>query len=146
LKLEITESVVMEDKQTAVNMLKQLRALGVRISLDDFGTGYSSLGQLRQLPVDEIKIDQSFVRDIANDHQGAAIVRATIALAHELGVPVVAEGVEDETQLTFLTLHRCDIVQGYYYARPMSGDAAARFMLDAQRAAGAHTQPMLALG
>jgi diguanylate cyclase (GGDEF)-like protein len=145
LKLEVTETTAMTDVEQVRHLLHELRALGVGVAVDDFGTGYSSLAHLQRLPIDQIKIDQSFVRDIANDHQGAAIVRATIALAHELGVPVVAEGVEDETQLTFLTLHRCDIVQGYYYARPMSGDAAARFMLDAQRAAGANTQPMLAL-
>jgi diguanylate cyclase (GGDEF)-like protein len=146
LKLEITETTAMTDIDHVMRLLNELRALGVGVAVDDFGTGYSSLAHLQRLPIDQIKIDQSFVRDIANDHQGAAIVRATIALAHELGVPVVAEGVEDETQLTFLTLHRCDIAQGYYFARPLSGEAAGDYLREAQRAGGMATQPMLALG
>ena len=146
LKLEITETTAMTDVDQVMHLLNELRALGVGVAVDDFGTGYSSLAHLQRLPIDQIKIDQSFVRDIANDHQGAAIVRATIALAHELGVPVVAEGVEDETQLTFLTLHRCDIAQGFYFARPLSGEAAGEYLRAAQRDGGMVTQPMLALG
>lgn len=146
LKLEITETTAMTDVEQVMQLLHELRALGVGVAVDDFGTGYSSLAHLQRLPIDQIKIDQSFVRDIANDHQGAAIVRATIALAHELGVPVVAEGVEDETQLTFLTLHRCDIAQGFYFARPLSGEAAGDYLRQAQRDGGMVTQPMLALG
>jgi len=145
LKLEITETTAMTDVEQVMQLLNELRALGVGVAVDDFGTGYSSLAHLQRLPIDQIKIDQSFVRDIANDHQGAAIVRATIALAHELGVPVVAEGVEDETQLTFLTLHRCDIAQGYYFSRPLSSDAAGDYLRAAQRDGGMVTQPMLAL-
>ena len=102
--------------------------MGVAVSMDDFGTGYSSLAHLKRFPFDQIKIDPSFVNDITLDRNGAAIVRATIALAHGLGVPVVAEGVENEEQRRFLADHHCDIAQGYLYAHPLASEDAAQFL------------------
>lgn len=131
LKVEITESTAMADLDHLRQLLLQLRQLGVAIALDDFGTGFSSLAHLKRFPVDQIKIDPSFIADIHRDPNGAAIVRATIALAHGLGVPVVAEGVENEAQIRFLREHRCDIVQGYLYGRPGSPDAIREVLTSA---------------
>ena len=131
LKVEITESTAMADLDHLRQLLLQLRQLGVAIALDDFGTGFSSLAHLKRFPVDQIKIDPSFIADIHRDPNGAAIVRATIALAHGLGVPVVAEGVENEAQIRFLREHRCDIVQGYLYGRPGSPDAVREVLTSA---------------
>ncbi|WP_338413974.1 EAL domain-containing protein [uncultured Sphaerotilus sp.] len=131
LKVEITESTAMADLDHLRQLLLQLRQLGVAIALDDFGTGFSSLAHLKRFPVDQIKIDPSFIADIHRDPNGAAIVRATIALAHGLGVPVVAEGVENEAQIRFLREHHCDIVQGYLYGRPGSPDAVREALTSA---------------
>ena len=117
LKIEITESVVMQDAQTAVMLLNRLRQLGVRISLDDFGTGYSSLGYLRQLPIDEIKIDQSFVRDIIDDSYAATLCRAIIAMSQQLHLTVVAEGVEATAQAHFLKDAGCQLLQGFLFSK-----------------------------
>jgi EAL domain-containing protein (putative c-di-GMP-specific phosphodiesterase class I) len=133
LKLEITESVVMEDKQTAVDMLKQLKALGVRISLDDFGTGYSSLGQLRLLPIDEIKIDQSFVRDINDDMYAATLCRAIIAMSQELRFTVVAEGVETAAQARFLCDAGCQLLQGFLFSQPVAAPVLGQWLADDTR-------------
>ena len=131
LKMEITESTAMADLDHLRDLLLRLRQLGVGIALDDFGTGFSSLAHLKRFPVDQIKIDPSFIADIHRDPNGAAIVRATIALAHGLGVPVVAEGVENEAQIRFLREHHCDIVQGYLYGRPGSPDAIREVLTSA---------------
>ena len=118
IKLEITETTAMNDAAGVVELMQEIRALGVRIALDDFGTGYSSLSYLQRLPIDELKIDRSFVQHLATDSDDGAIVRATIALAHELGILVVAEGVETTHQQQFLAAQHCDMVQGFLYGRP----------------------------
>jgi diguanylate cyclase (GGDEF)-like protein len=123
LTLEITESGVMTDPEAAIAMLWGLRRIGVRLSVDDFGTGYSSLAYLKRLPVDEVKLDKSFVLNMTGDADDAAIVRSTIELAHNLGLQLVAEGVEDQDTLELLAALGCDLVQGYHLARPMpAGD------------------------
>ena len=119
LKVELTESTAMHDPERVAELLRRIDALGVGISVDDFGTGYSSLSLLKRFPISELKIDKSFVGDIAGDNDDAAIVRGTIALAHGLGMKVVAEGVETEPQLGFLARHGCNLAQGYLFAQPL---------------------------
>jgi diguanylate cyclase (GGDEF)-like protein len=133
LTLEITESGVMTDPAAAIAVLRGLRRIGVRLSIDDFGTGYSSLAYLKQLPVDEVKLDKSFVLNMTGDSNDAAIVRSTIELAHNLRLHLVAEGVEDEDTLQLLAALGCDLAQGYHLARPMPAGQLA----DLQRQAGA---------
>ena len=116
LKLEITESVLMEDTQTAMAMLTRLKKQGVRISLDDFGTGYSSLAYLRQLPIDEIKIDQNFIKNVVDDNFAATLCRAIIVMSQQLRLPVVAEGVETEAQARFLQDAGCQLLQGSLFS------------------------------
>ena len=119
LELELTESMVMTDVDTAITILRDLKQLGVQIAIDDFGTGYSSLSYLRRFPLDVLKIDQSFVSDITLGEDGAAIVRTIISLAHSLRLKVIAEGVETGEQLAYLREHGCDHVQGYLFSRPV---------------------------
>jgi EAL domain-containing protein (putative c-di-GMP-specific phosphodiesterase class I) len=118
--IEITESALMLDPDRALEILTHLHDLGVGIAIDDFGTGYSSLAYLKRLPVDEIKIDRSFITTLASDDDDAAIVRSIIQLAHNLGLTTVAEGVEDAESWAMLTEMGCDAVQGYYLSRPLS--------------------------
>ncbi len=118
LEVEITESAYMAHPQAVIATLEQLRALGVRVAIDDFGTGYSSLSYLMQLPVDEVKIDRSFVRGMVENERHATIVRSIIELGHSLGLRVVAEGLEDERTLRWLQSMECDAAQGYYLGRP----------------------------
>ena len=120
LQVEVTESAVMVDRDGAAAVLARLQALGVRVSVDDFGTGHSSLAYLKELPVDEVKIDKAFVQHLATDPRDRAIVGAIVGLAHELGLLVVAEGVEDQATWEVLRRARCDIVQGYFVSRPVS--------------------------
>ena len=129
LEVEITESVAMSDAALSVQILQDLRRAGIRISVDDFGTGYSSLGYLRRFPLDCLKIDQSFVRDIMEEPDDAIIVRTVIAMAHSLGLEVCAEGVETQEQLAFLSGLRCDLGQGFYFARPMESAAMEAFLI-----------------
>ena len=119
LSIELTESAVMADTQRTLDVLSRLSALGVQISVDDFGTGYSSLFYLKRLPVNELKIDRSFVQHMCDVETDAAIVRSTIELAHSLGLNVVAEGVEDQATMQLLAALGCDTVQGYYLSRPL---------------------------
>ena len=120
LEFELTESMLMSDSEAAVRILKNMKAYGVRLSVDDFGTGYSSLAYLKRFPLDSLKIDRAFIRDVSIDADDATIAAAIINLAHNLKMNVVAEGVETEEQLDFLKGHGCDEMQGYYFARPMS--------------------------
>jgi diguanylate cyclase (GGDEF)-like protein/PAS domain S-box-containing protein len=119
LKLELTESTVLADVEEAIGKMHELKSLGVTFSMDDFGTGYSSLSYLKRLPLDQIKIDQSFVRDIATDQNDAAIVQTIIAMSDALGLNVIAEGVETEVQLEFLELRGCQTFQGYLFSKPI---------------------------
>jgi len=129
LELELTESIVMRNADSTVDVLRRLRALGVRLSIDDFGTGYSSLNLLKRLPVQCLKIDRSFMRDVTVSDEDAAITTAILGLAHTLGLEVVAEGVETDAQLLFLRARNCDAVQGYLLGRPMP-ETAFRSVLD----------------
>ncbi|MES2160623.1 MAG: EAL domain-containing protein [Pseudomonadota bacterium] len=133
LELELTEGTVMSDVDSAIEILRDLKALGVHISIDDFGTGYSSLSYLRRFPIDVLKIDQSFVRELNVDADDAAIVRAIVTLAHSLRLQVIAEGVETDTQLDFLRSEGCDLMQGYYYSRPVDTEAFEQLLRQDRR-------------
>ena len=130
LELEITESVAMRDPARTGEMLRLLRGHGVALAIDDFGTGHSSLAYLKQLPLSCLKLDRSFVMDIEHDANDAAICTATIQMAHSLGLGVVAEGVETAVQLEFLRRLGCDMVQGYYFSKPMAVDDCTAFLLE----------------
>ena len=123
LELEVTESLMMENTDSSIATLAQLKDRGIAIAMDDFGTGYSSLGYLKRFPIDTLKIDRSFVRDVTTDPDDAAIASAVIALAHSLRLTVVAEGVETEEQLQFMRERNCDQMQGYLLSRPLPADA-----------------------
>jgi EAL domain-containing protein (putative c-di-GMP-specific phosphodiesterase class I) len=119
LELEITESSIIENLEETVSKLHRLKALGVTVAIDDFGTGYSSLSYLKQLPVDRLKIDKSFVKDTPDNADDCAIVRTIISMSHNLGLAVIAEGVESERQRDFLRAERCDEIQGYLLSMPL---------------------------
>jgi len=131
LELEITETTAMSNGEVTVEVLRALRELGVGISIDDFGTGYSSLGYLKRFPINAVKIDRAFVRDITSDEGDAAIVSAVIGIARSLRLRVVAEGVESEDQFVFLQRRHCDEAQGFYFSHPVDADALTRVMSDA---------------
>ena len=128
LKLEVTETMVMEDEQHVIGVLRDLSTLGVRISLDDFGSGYSSLNYVKDLPVDDLKIDKSFIDGLGDDPVNDAIVRLIVDLAHTLGLKVTAEGVENAQQVASLTAMRCDQAQGFYFSKPLPGEAAGKLL------------------
>jgi diguanylate cyclase (GGDEF)-like protein/PAS domain S-box-containing protein len=123
LELELTESLVMQDVDRAIETMKELRALGVRLSIDDFGTGYSSLSALKRFPVERLKIDRSFIRDLPDDEDDCAVASAIISLGQKLNLKVIAEGVETEAQIAFLRDNHCDELQGYHFSRPVAADA-----------------------
>jgi diguanylate cyclase (GGDEF)-like protein len=128
LKLEITETMVMEDEQHVIGVLRDLRALGVRIALDDFGSGFSALNYVKDLPVDDLKIDKSFIDGLGEDPVNDTIVRLIVDFAHTLGLKVTAEGVENERQVASLTAMGCDLAQGFYFSKPLPSKAAGKLV------------------
>lgn len=128
LELELTESMLMHDVENTISTLCQLKQMGVRLSIDDFGTGYSSLSYLKRFPLDILKIDRSFVSDIGTDSDNGEIARTIIAVAHALGLEVVAEGVETQQQLDFMHAAKCDLVQGYFFSKPLPPAECARLL------------------
>jgi EAL domain-containing protein (putative c-di-GMP-specific phosphodiesterase class I) len=120
LSLEITEGVVLGDLDEAIARLQELRGDGHRFLIDDFGTGYSSMAYLKRLPMDGLKIDQSFVQDLEGDDNSKAIVEAILAIGHRFGLTIVAEGVESEAQAQFLRERHCDVFQGFLYGKPVN--------------------------
>ncbi|SDS28263.1 putative bifunctional diguanylate cyclase/phosphodiesterase [Pseudomonas oryzae] len=133
LELEITESVLLKDAERAIRLLHELKELGVGLALDDFGTGYSSLSYLKDLPIDKVKIDRSFIQDLIRDPRDAAITQGIISMAHHLDLLVVAEGVETPEQAEFLTRSQCDVFQGHLYSRPMPFTDLEHYLQERQR-------------
>jgi EAL domain-containing protein (putative c-di-GMP-specific phosphodiesterase class I)/ActR/RegA family two-component response regulator len=130
LELELTESALMSNFEHTVQVLERLKALGIRIAIDDFGTGYSSLAYLKRFPIDKLKIDIAFVRDITTNPDDAAIALAIISMAHSLHMQVIAEGVESRAQMALLRRHRCDEIQGFHFARALAPADLARLVLE----------------
>jgi EAL domain-containing protein (putative c-di-GMP-specific phosphodiesterase class I) len=128
LELEITEGTVMRNPEQAATLMEELRRLGVRLAMDDFGIGYSSIGHLKRFPIDSLKIDRTFVRDLPDDANDAAITRAVIAMAHALSIRVIAEGVERQAQLDLLRAEGCDEFQGYLCQPPLTEAELVRFV------------------
>jgi len=125
LELELTESLLLSNADVTLSVLRGLKAMGLKLAIDDFGTGYSSFGYLKHFPVSKLKIDRSFVRDVAVNPDDAAITTAIISMAKSLSLKVIAEGVEDEAQMSFLRAHQCDEIQGYYFSKPLAPEDAA---------------------
>ncbi|MFZ2446009.1 MAG: EAL domain-containing protein [Syntrophobacteraceae bacterium] len=136
LELELTESSIMKNMEESSKILEELKAMGLRVAIDDFGTGYSSLAYLKRFPLDVLKIDRSFIRDIPGDQDNAAIATAIIAMAHSLNLKVVAEGIETEEQLAFLREQGCDEIQGYLFSPALPCDEIETFLLNEDRASG----------
>jgi EAL domain-containing protein (putative c-di-GMP-specific phosphodiesterase class I) len=135
LEIEVTESLFMDESANAVAVLSQLRQMGAQVAIDDFGTGYSSMSYLKRLPVDVLKIDQSFIADMADNYDARAIAKAIINLAHTLNKSVVAEGVETAEQLVLLKRWRCNRIQGYYLSRPLTSDQFLKLLHQRQQEA-----------
>lgn len=127
LVLEVTESAIMLDSQAARTILMQLHAIGIRIAIDDFGAGYTSLAQLKNLPISELKIDKSFVLAMQSDQANELIVRSVVDLGHNLGMAVIAEGVETADVLSTLGRYNCDVAQGFHLCRPISAEAFTKW-------------------
>ncbi len=142
LHLEITESMIMTDPERAAGTVGRLSELGVRMSVDDFGTGYSSLANLRRLPIDDLKIDRSFVSPMLADESDLIIVRSTINLGHDLGLRIIAEGVEDAETLERLAVLGCDLAQGYHLSRPLDASSFGRWLADTPRTAPSAAVPV----
>jgi EAL domain-containing protein (putative c-di-GMP-specific phosphodiesterase class I) len=131
LELELTESLLLSNADVVFSVLQQLTAMGLRLAIDDFGTGYSSLSYLKKFPVSKLKIDRSFIRDIAVNPDDMAITTAIISMAKSLNLKVIAEGVENEAQMSFLRAHECDEIQGYYFCKPLAaGEVADKLRAD----------------
>jgi len=130
ITLEVTESSVVEDPASAIKLLSEFKSEGIKISIDDYGTGYSSLAQLKQLPVHELKIDRSFIQRLEHDDDDQIIVRSTIDLAHNMGLHVVAEGIEDQFSLRWLAEHQCELAQGYFISRPKPASELTPWLLN----------------
>lgn len=128
--IEVTESSVVEDPESAIKLLSEFKHQGIKISIDDYGTGYSSLAQLKQLPVHELKIDKSFIQRLEHDEDDQIIVRSTIDLAHNMGLHVVAEGIEDQFSLSWLATHQCELAQGYFISRPKPASELTPWLLN----------------
>jgi len=126
LELELTEGVLMAHTEKTIKTLQALKGMGVRLAIDDFGTGFSSLSYLKRFPLDVLKIDRTFIKDITSDPDDAAITVATIEMAHTLKLQVIAEGVETQPQLDFLTRNGCDLYQGYLFSRPVPPEEITR--------------------
>jgi EAL domain-containing protein (putative c-di-GMP-specific phosphodiesterase class I) len=124
----VTESAALSDRERATQTLSSLRAEGIKIALDDFGTGYSSLGILQEMPLDEMKVDRSFVTDIAEFGRKQAVLQAMIEVGHRLGLTVTIEGVEHGSSVDWLAVNGCDVVQGYFFSRPLDADAARNWL------------------
>ena len=147
LEIELTEDIVMHGVNDAIQILHELRALGVRLSIDDFGTGYSSLSYLKRFPLDTLKIDRSFIKDILTDPHDATIVAAVVAMAQKMNLEVVAEGVESEQQLEFIRQQGCNRVQGYFISKPVPGQQLTHWLAKQQKNTYIHeetTQPLIA--
>jgi len=130
LEVEVTESSIMRDLARAVDKMRELEAMGVALSIDDFGTGYSSLSALKSFPISRLKIDKSFVADLAHSADDQAIAMAVISLGHKLDLRVIAEGVETEEQRAFLRANDCDEMQGYLYSRPVAPERIAQLLAE----------------
>ena len=128
LELEITESMVFHNTKQAVKRLQAIKKMGVRLAIDDFGTGFSSLAQLKNFPIDTLKVDRSFIREIPNEAEDKAITEAIIAMAKALSMTVIAEGVESQEQEEFLRRHACDQMQGFYFSKPLPADGFAELL------------------
>jgi EAL domain-containing protein (putative c-di-GMP-specific phosphodiesterase class I) len=141
LQIEVTESMMMRDVPRAIRVLDAIRSRGIRIAIDDFGTGYSSMSLMKQFPIDTIKIDRSFVRDLPDDTEDRAIAQAIISMGQALGMTIVAEGVETVAQETFLRAHGCDEMQGFLFSRPLAAEALADLLRPAPQLASPPLQP-----
>jgi EAL domain-containing protein (putative c-di-GMP-specific phosphodiesterase class I) len=128
LDLEVTESSIMENPEKVIETLNQLHSIGIKISIDDFGTGYSSLSYLKTFPIDVLKIDQSFIRDITVDSDDEVIVKTIIAMGHNLGLKIVAEGVEQKEQLDVIKQYDCEWYQGYYFSKPVPAEEFVKML------------------